>query len=162
MRRAAPSGRTVHALAAIAVVAAAVAAQDGIAYANLRWYAGLLKPSFSPTPWLAAAASLALGAAVTGALYRVLRSPDYHPDRPAALRVFAGGLAFDVLWAWLFFAGRHPSVALAAAGALAVVAAAAAWHFAAVDRRAGWLLLPWVLAATFAFLLDLSIALRNG
>ena len=143
-------------------MAAALAVQDGIAASNLRWYAGLLKPTFSPAPWLAAIGSVALGAALAGGFYRVLRRPDYLPDRPAAIRVFLIGLALDVLWSWLFFAGRHPTVALAVAGALTVVAASSAWHFAIVDRRAGLLLGPWVLATAFAFLLDLSIALRNG
>ena len=54
----------------------------------------------------------------------------------------------------------HPG--RAAAGALAVMAVSAAWHAANVDRRAGLLLVPWVAASGFAFLLDLSIALRNG
>ena len=151
-----------HAAAALVVVTATAAGQAGIALINLRWYAGLLKPTFSPAPWMAGAASVALAAALTAAFYRVLRRPDYLPDRPTALRVFAAGLALDGLWSWLFFAGRHPTVALAAAGALTVMAASAAWHFATVDRRAGLLLIPWVSATAFAFLLDLSIAIRNG
>ena len=143
-------------------MAAATILQFGIAAANLRWYAGLLKPTFSPAPWLTATASLALAALLAAGFLRVLRSPDYLPDRPAAIRVFLVGLALDVAWSWLFFAGRHPTAALAAAAALAVVAAYAAWRFAVVDRRAGLLLTPWVAATGFAFLLDLSIALRNG
>lgn len=143
-------------------MAAATVLQAAIAVANLRWYAGLVKPTFSPAPWLAGAASVVLAAALALGFFRVLGRPDYLPDRPAAIRVFLIGLVLDVLWSWLFFAGRHPSVALAAAAALAVVAASAAWHFSLVDRRAGLLLAPWVAATAFAFLLDLSIALRNG
>lgn len=143
-------------------MAAAICVQDGIAAANLRWYAGLLKPTFSPAPWLAALASVALGTSMAVAFYRVLRRPDYLPDRPAAIRAFLAGLCLDVLWSWLFFAGRHPSMALAVAGALASMVVVSAWRFAVVDRRAGMLLAPWVSASVFAFLLDLSIALRNG
>jgi benzodiazapine receptor len=147
---------------AVAPVAAVLLFQDLVAVANLRWYGGLLKPTFSPVPWLAAATSLALAATLASGFFSVLRRPDYLPDRPAAIRVFLLGLALDALWSWLFFAGRHPTVALAAAGALAVVAASAAWHFAIVDRRAGLLLVPWILATSFVFVFDLSIALRNG
>ena len=143
-------------------MAAAVAAQDVIAAGNLRWYAGLLKPNFSPTPLLACVASFALSASLATGFFRILCCPDYLPDRPAAIRIFLAGLALDVLWSWLFFAGRHPTVALAAAGALAVVATSSAWRFAIVDRRAGWLLAPWVFGTGFAFMVDLSIALRNG
>lgn len=141
---------------------AAVALQDVIALGNLHWYEGLLKPTFSPGPWLAGVASLLLACTLAAAFFRVLSSPDYLPDRPAAIRFFLIGLAVDVLWSWLFFAGRHPTVALAVAAVLTAIAAAAAWTSSIVDRRAGLLLVPWVLAALFAFLLDLSIALRNG
>ena len=143
-------------------MAVATAVQAVIAASNLRWYGGLLKPAFSPNPWLAGVAAVAIAATVAAGFFRVLCRPDYLPDRPAAIRIIALGLALDVVWTWLFFAGRHPTVALAAAGALAVMAVSAAWHSASVDRRAGLLLLPWVAAAGFAFLLDLSIALRNG
>lgn len=136
--------------------------QAAMAAANMRWYAGLLKPTFAPAPWIAALAALALACTTALALFRLLSSPDYLPDRPGALRLFAIGLGLDALWSWLFFAGRHPTIALAAAAALALVSVLAAWRFAVVDRRAGLLLVPWTLATGFAVLLDLSIALRNG
>ena len=141
---------------------AATAWEAGLAASNMRWYAGLLKPNFAPAPWLAALASLALAAILVLAFARVLSSPDYLPDRPGAIRLFLVTLCLDALWAWLFFAGRHPSAALAASAALALAAILAAWRCAQVDRRAGLLLVPWVLATIFALLVDLSIALRNG
>jgi translocator protein len=146
----------------IVAVGAATLWEAALAVSNRHWYAGLLKPTFAPAPWLAGVASLMLAAILVLALFRVLGTPDYLPDRPLALRLFGLGLASDAVWSWLFFGGRHPSVALAAAAALAVAVALAAWRFASVDRRAGLMLLPWLLAAGFAFLLDLSIALRNG
>ncbi len=139
-----------------------MALQDWIAASGLRWYMGLNRPAFSPAPGLAAVGSLVLAAAVAWAFHRVLCRPDYLPDRPAAIRSLLVALALDVAWAWLFFAGRHPTVALAAAGLLLVAASVACWRFAVVDGRAGLLLAPWVLAAGFAFLLDLSVARLNG
>ena len=133
-----------------------------MAVSNMHWYAGLLKPTFAPPPWLAGLASLLLAATLALALFRVLGTPDYLPDRPAALRLFGWALSLDAVWSWLFFGGRHPSVALAAAALLAITVALTAWRFATVDRRAGLMLIPWMLAAGFTFLLDLSIALRNG
>ncbi len=143
-------------------MAAATACQLSLAASGQRWYGGLLKPTFSPSPGLAAGTSLALAAALSWAFFRVLCRPDYLPDRPSAIRLFLLALGLDVAWCWLFFSGRHPTVALTAAAALAGLVPVAAWRFAAVDRRAGLLLIPWALAAGFAFLLDLSIALRNG
>ena len=136
--------------------------QAAMAAANMRWYAGLVKPTFAPAPWVAALAALALTCATALAVFRILSSPDYLPDRTGAVRLFALVLGLDALWSWLFFAGRHPTVALAAAAALALASVLAAWRFATVDRRAGLLLVPWTLATGFAALLDLSIALRNG
>lgn len=132
-----------------------------LAVLNRHWYAGLLKPTFAPSPWLAGAAWLALGMSIAGGLHRILEQADYLPDRPGALRMVFISLGLDVAWCWLFFAGRHPSVALAVAAALAVATMVTAWRFAVVDRRAGMLLLPWVVAAIFIFLVDLSIAQRN-
>lgn len=136
--------------------------KSAVAVTNMHWYAGLLKPTFAPPPWIASIGALGLAASLALAVFRVLGTPDYLPDRPAALRLFGLGLVLDAAWSWLFFGGHHPSVALGTAAALAICVALTAWRFAIVDRRAGLMLLPWVLAAFFTFLLDLSIALRNG
>ena len=48
-----------------------------------------------------------------------------------------------------------------AAAAFAGLVPVAAWRFAAVDRRAGLLLIPWMLGSAFAFLIDLSVTLLN-
>lgn len=132
------------------------------AVSALRWYAGLLKPTFTPSTAVVVTSFLLLALTLAWSLARLLRSPDYLPDRPIAIRLVVLGLALDAAWSWVFFAGRHPTVALAAAGALALTAAASAWKASAVDGRAGLLLVPWTLGAGFAFVFDLSIALKNG
>lgn len=147
---------------AVVAVGAVAAFEAAVALANARWYAGLLKPTFAPSPRLAAVAGLALAAVTARALFRVLRRPDYLPDRPGALRLVAAALGLQALWCWLFFAGRHPSVALAVAAALGLGSGWAALRCAAVERRAGLLMLPFALSGLFVVLLDLSIALRNG
>ncbi len=147
---------------ATALVGAATLWEGWLAAVNRRWYAGLERPTFAPPPWLAGVASLALAVLLVWALYRVLCRPDYLPDRPGALRLFGLALGLEAAWAWLFFAGRHPNVALALAAALTVAALLTVWRFAAVDRMAALLLFPWTLGTVFVFLLDLSIALRNG
>lgn len=157
-----PRRRGRHALASLFVVTATTLWEAALAASNMRWYAGLVKPTFAPSPWVAAAVSAALAALLALAFFRVLCRPDYLPDRPGAIRLFLVALGLDAAWAWLFFAGRHPSLALAVAAALAITAAAATWRFVVVDLRAGLMLLPWTFATAFVFLLDLSIALRNG
>ena len=129
---------------------------------GLRWYAGLAKPAFAPPVWLAAAAGVALAALLAWAFFRILCRPDYLPDRPAGIRLFVIMLGLGAAWSWTFFAGRHPTLALAVATILVVAAITTAWRFAALDRHAGLMLLPCVLAALFTALLDLSITLKNG
>ncbi len=144
------------------MVGLATAWQAATAASNMQWYSGLLKPTFAPPPWLAGLALVLLAATLSRALFRVWSTPDYLPDRPLALRLFFLALSLDAVWSWLFFGGRHPSVALVAAAALALAAALTVWRVAIVDRRAGLILVPWMLATGFVFLIDLSIALRNG
>ena len=94
---------------AVGSVGAVTVWEAAMAASNIRWYGGLLKPIFAPSPWLAASASLGLAFTLAWALFGVLCRADYLADRAAAIRLFAVALGLDVLWSWLFFAGRHPA-----------------------------------------------------
>ena len=150
--------------AAVASAAAGVAVAWPVlaAVANRHWYAGLLKPFFAPAPWLAGLLLFAVAAALGRALHRVLCRPDYHPDRPRAIRSVLLSLGIATAWVWAFFVGRHPTLSLALAAALCIASGLAAWSVAAVERRAALLLVPWTLAAILVALVDLSVRLRNG
>ncbi len=129
--------------------------------ANTRWYAGLAKPTFAPGVWLAVPLAAGTGCFLSLALIRVLGRPDYLPDRPGALRLVGIMLGLGVVWAWSFFGSRHPSLGLLSAAVMIGMAGATAWRFAAVDRRAGLLMLPVLLATVFAATIELSISVKN-
>lgn len=149
-----------------AIAATAVMVTFGIesiiVAADMRRYSALSKPSFAPPIWLAIPGWTAVMALLAWAFFRVLCRPDYLPDRPGAIRAFLVVLAVSVVWCWAYFVGRHPTLGLAAATLTAAAAGLAAWRFAVIDRKAGFLMVPALAAILFAALIELSISVRNG
>ena len=133
-----------------------------MAWVDGHWPTGLMKPGVSRFGWLVLAGSVVWTLCAAWAFFRVLRRPDYLPDRPGAIRLFSIAQVVSAAWAWLSFAGRHPNLALGVAALLAVTAALTVRRFAVVDGRAGLLLVPWLAATVMALLMDLSIVLKNG
>ena len=163
VRRAASRGERLRFAGLAAGAAAAVVAWSILAaLANRHWYAGLLKPFFAPAPWLAGLLLVLVASAAGRGLFRVLCQPDYHPDRPRAIRMVLAVFGVAAAWVWAFFVGRHPTLSLALAAALVLGSGLAIWRVAAVERRAAALLAPWALAAVLVALVDLSVRLRNG
>jgi benzodiazapine receptor len=150
--------------AAIAATAVLVAfcIESIMVSADMRRYGALSKPSFTPPIWLAIPVWTAVMVLLAWAFFRVLCRPDYLPDRPGAIRSFLIMLAVSVVWCWAYFVGRHPTLGLATAALTAATAGLAAWRFAVIDRKAGFLLIPGFVAILFAMLIELSISVRNG
>jgi benzodiazapine receptor len=74
------------------------------------------------------------------------------PQHQAALSVWGWQLAFNAAWAPAFFAGHMPFLALLIILALDVLIILTAARFARRDRRAAWLMAPylgWSLFATY-------------
>ena len=74
------------------------------------------------------------------------------PLHQRALSLWGWQLAFNAAWAPVFFAGRMPLPALVILLGLDVLIAATIRAFRSQDRRAAWLMLPymgWALYATY-------------
>lgn len=120
------------------------------------WYAGIVKPSWTPPGWLFPPVWTFLYASMAVAAWLVWRRKVWSEVRPA-LAVYAGQLVLNGLWSWLFFGQHRIGVALADIAllfALIVITTVLFWHHV---RVAGVLFVPYALWVGFATALNFRI-----
>lgn len=123
------------------------------------WYAALSKPFFAPPNWLFGPAWTLLYALMALSLYLVW-SKGFAENRKPII-IFAVQLFFNAVWSLAFFGLRSPAAGLAVILLLWVLIAAAILEFKKVDKKAAWLLVPYILWVSFAAVLNLAIVLLN-
>jgi translocator protein len=125
---------------------------------NLGWYAGLSKPPFSPPDWLFAPVWSALYILMAVAAWRIWRITGLQ-SRPMGLWFLQ--LLLNFLWPWFFFEEGAIGVALLEllllwGGVLGLI-----YLFYRIDRRSGWLLVPYFAWVSFAAALNFGIWWQN-
>lgn len=120
------------------------------------WYASLQKP-FAPPAWIFAPVWLILYTLMGIALWLVWKKS--RGRKPYLL--FGIQLFLNALWSVIFFGLKNPGLALAEIVALWVAVALTAKEFYKVEKRAGWLLLPYIAWLTIALLLNAGIWALN-
>ena len=150
-----------HAIAALTPVVMAFVLGNVATIPNLGWYETLAKPSFNPPNRLFGPAWTVLYLVMAWAFYRVLRQPDYVPDRRGAIRAFLVQIVLNAAWSFAFFQAHSPAFGLVVILALFIAVAMTGWWFYAVDRPAGLCFLPYGLWVAFASMLNLSIYILN-
>lgn len=114
------------------------------------WFPTLVKPSFNPPSWLFAPVwtTLYIMMAVAAWLVWLRKGP---------LVLFYVQLALNFAWSLLFFGLHSPALALIEIVAMWVAILLTLVSFWKVDRRAGWLLVPYLAWVSFAGVLNASI-----
>lgn len=137
------------------------AAPSVIAGPGTEWFAGLTKPAIYPPSAVFGIVWTALFTLQGVALWllRRARAPPEH--KRFAVALFVGSLALNVAWTPTFFGAQLITDALAVVAALTALLIPTTWSFARVDRRAGWLLVPYVAWAGFATLLTYRFLVLN-
>jgi benzodiazapine receptor len=120
------------------------------------WYAMLVKPAWSPPNRWFGAVWTVLYLLMGTAAWLVWRER-YHRKRAAALAAYAIQLLLNALWAPLFFGARNIGAGLFIAVALWLTIIWTVREFAAVRAAAAWLMAPYVIWASLAMALNLSI-----
>lgn len=123
------------------------------------WYAGLQKPSFSPPNWV-------FGPVWT-TLYFMMGVSAYFAWKQGkkasfALKIFAVQLFLNALWSILFFGLRSPLLGLVGILPLWLSIAFCIKLFWPLDRKAAYLLLPYIAWVSFATLLNFAIWMLNA
>jgi benzodiazapine receptor len=139
---------------ALAAAAGAFSAQ----FAPGAWYAGLARPPLAPPNAVFGPVWTVLYVAIAVAGWLVWKA---RPASPAPLARWAGQLALNAAWSWLFFGLQRPGLALALILALLAAVAATTAAFFGVRRAAGWLLAPYAAWVAFASYLNAGFWFLN-
>jgi translocator protein len=121
------------------------------------WYRTIAKPSFNPPNWAFPVAWSLLFALMGVAFWRVLRAPAETPGRRAAIALFLAQLVVNVGWSVAFFGANSPLYGLLVIVPFWAMIVATLVAFRAIDRLAGWLLVPYLAWVSFAAVLNAAI-----
>lgn len=148
----------------LSVLAAIVGSIPIIFTDGVAWYSDTLsKPFFAPPDWLFGPAWAALFFLMAVAFYLVWQK---WPAKEAkmAMALYLAQLCLNVLWNFLFFGLQNPlgiMLGLVEIVVLLAMIALTTYRFYQVDRRAGYLMVPYLLWVAFATCLNAAIWLMN-
>jgi tryptophan-rich sensory protein len=130
---------------------------------GIEWYDQLSKPFFAPPNWLFSPAWAVMFLLMAVAFYLVWQK---WPAKEAkmAMSLYLAQLALNVVWNFLFFGQQNSSgimLALAEILVLLAMIALTTYRFYQVDRRAGYLMVPYLLWVAYAACLNAAILLMN-
>lgn len=140
----------------LAVVIAAAAV--GAGFKPGAWYAGLLKPSWTPPNAVFAPVWSVLYLLIAVAGWLVWRSG----DRGMALLAWVAGTALNAAWSWLFFGQNWIGLALLDIAMLWITILAFIVFARSVNPIASWLFVPYFLWVGFATVLNFEIWRLNA
>ena len=121
------------------------------------WYAGLMKPGFTPPDWVFGPVWVSLYVLIGIAAFLVWRRGFHHQVVRRALAFFGVQLVLNALWSYFFFGLRSPLAGLVEIIILGIAIILTVRAFLQVSRTAGLLLIPYFLWVSFATGLNLAI-----
>jgi len=126
------------------------------------WYAGLIKPSFSPPNWIFGPVWTTLFALMGISAYLVWEVGWKKKDVRLALSMFIVQFVFNVVWSFAFFALHSPILGLLDIIMLWIAIIITIMLFSKVKREAAVLLLPYIAWVSFAMVLNAAVYQLNG
>ncbi len=126
------------------------------------WYAGLIKPSFTPPDWIFFPVWSMLFVMMGISLYLVWKKVAEDQKIKKALFIFFIQLILNVLWSAAFFGLHSPLAGLIEIFVLWISIAVTVISFMKVSRTAGFLLIPYIAWVTFAAVLNFLIWRLNA
>ena len=121
------------------------------------WYAGIIKPTFSPPNWVFGPVWTTLFALMGIASYIVWKRGFERRDVRIALGMFALQLILNVTWSLIFFGLQNPALAFLEIIALWLAIALTIVSFYRINKIAAYLLIPYILWVSFAMFLNYTI-----
>jgi len=124
------------------------------------WYSTINKPFFNPPNWIFSPVWTTLFILIGISFYLVWQK-DFGKNKKEALNIYFSQLFLNFLWSILFFTFQNPLLAFIEILILWLVIFLNIKIFYKIDKKAGYLLIPYILWVSFAALLNFSIFLLN-
>lgn len=124
------------------------------------WYATLNKPFFSPPNWLFAPAWTILYILMGIALFYVWKAPKVKKTNEG-LMLFGAQLIFNVIWSIVFFGFRSIVGGVLSIVVLLILILMTTAQFYRIDKRAAYLMVPYLLWVCFATMLNIAVYFLN-
>jgi translocator protein len=127
------------------------------------WYVNLAKPFFSPPNWIFAPVWTTLFLLMGISLYIIWENKEKNllKIKKLAISWFSVQFAFNVLWSYLFFGLRNPFYGFIGIIFLWFSIILTIIYFYRINKKAAYLLVPYLLWVSFASILNFSIMLLN-
>lgn len=124
------------------------------------WFDSLAKPDIMPPGWAFGAAWTTLYILLGLAIALIVQARP-SATRSKAIVIFAAQQVLNFAWSPVFFGARRPDTALTLIVVMLALSIVATFLFARIDRRAAWLMLPYLVWLGFATLLNYRILELN-
>jgi len=124
------------------------------------WYSLLNKPFFNPPSWVFGPVWIILYTIMGISLYLIWNAKKSR-EKEKAIRIFGLQLFLNALWSILFFGLQIPWFAFIEIIILWTTIVLTIKVFLKVSKKAGYLLIPYLLWVSFATILNLAIAILN-
>jgi benzodiazapine receptor len=125
------------------------------------WYVPLEKPWFTPPNWIFGPVWITLYTLMGISAYIVLEKGWKKRDVRRSMYLFTSQLVLNAVWPVLFFGFKQLMISFAEIIALWLVIAATIYKFWNIDRRAAWLLVPYIAWVTLASSLNYYVWILN-
>lgn len=125
------------------------------------WYPTLTKPSFNPPNSFFGPVWVTLYTLIGISLYLIWVDGIKKKENKVAIKVFAFQLILNTLWSIVFFGMQNISLGLIVILGLLFAIVYTIILFAKIDKRAAYLLVPYILWVSFATFLNYSIWILN-
>jgi tryptophan-rich sensory protein len=125
------------------------------------WYAGLVKPSWTPAPLAFPIVWSVLYALMAVSLWRLWDLETRSAARSKAIIWFLVQLALNALWSQVFFGWHNIQAALAVIVGLLIAIAATMLAASRVERLAAWLLAPYLVWVAYAATINIGVVAMN-
>jgi translocator protein len=125
------------------------------------WYASLTKPSFNPPNYLFGPVWTLLYFMMGYALYLITQAQVDKAAKNKAYIYWGIQMILNFLWSILFFHFHQIDIALVEIVVLWASILLTILSFAKINKRAAWLMVPYIAWVSFATLLNASIYLLN-
>lgn len=126
------------------------------------FYSSLIRPSFSPPGWIFPVVWTILYLLMAIAAYRIWMYGEEGADVKKALTLYGIQLVLNFLWTIIFFRFQSFGLAFIELLVLLVFILLTTFSFYEIDKKAAYLMIPYILWVSFAGVLNFAIWRLNS